>query len=140
MKQYVDSLLKCVSNSYLFLKNQIIGFIKDRKKKKDFFSDNLFNDETERPARILTTEEINNMISKQALYAESHPNINEYNIIKNSQEVEDIEKSKAEAKEDIDKIKNEIEDFQFEEDEDNNEDTDIKDEKKLQDLKNNVLD
>ena len=73
MKEYVGSLMKCVTNSYLYMKNQIYGFIKGRRKNKDFFTDNLFNEEIERPARILTSEEINNMISKQTLYTESHP-------------------------------------------------------------------
>ena len=83
------------------------------------------------------------MINKQAIYAELHPNVNEYKIVKQSNDEETEVETKKE--ENIQKIKSEIDGFEFEDVEDDNklnsQEQEGEDKKKesIEDLKNAIL-
>ena len=92
----------------------------------------------------LSSEEIDNMINKQAVYAELHPNVNEYKIVKQGGEEEGEHDKKEEH---IEEIKKEIESIQEEDPEEEKEkiNTEDKDNEKtdnkesIEDLKNEIL-
>ena len=105
MNKYFSDCLTCVRGLYFFAKTKIVKYIKEKKKKNDYLAGNLFNNDQEQPARILSSEEIDNMINKQAVYAELHPNVNEYKIVKQGGEEEGEHDKKEEH---IEEIKKEI--------------------------------
>ena len=144
MNKYFSDCLTCVRGLYFFAKTKIVKYIKEKKKKNDYLAGNLFNNDQEQPARILSSEEIDNMINKQAVYAELHPNVNEYKIVKQGGEEEGEHDKKEEH---IEEIKKEIESIQEEDPEEekekiatedkDNEKTDTKE--SIEDLKNEIL-
>ena len=146
MNKYFSDCLTCVRGLYFFAKTKIVKYIKEKKKKNDYLAGNLFNNDQEQPARILSSEEIDNMINKQAVYAELHPNVNEYKIVKQGGEEEGEHDKKEEH---IEEIKKEIESIQVEDPEEEKEkekiDTEDKDNEKtdnkesIEDLKNEIL-
>lgn len=143
MNKYYQNCLSCLKGLYFLGKSKLQKFIRNRKRKNDLFSSNLFANDQEQPAKILSSEEIGNMINKQAIYAELHPNVNEYKIVKQSNDEEPEVETKKE--ENIQKIKSEIDGFEFEDVEDDNklnsQEQEGEDKKKesIEDLKNAIL-
>lgn len=115
--KYTTSCLNCAISTYYIMKTKVIQCIESRKKKQDYFSANLFSNDEEQPATILSSEEIGNMISKQSKYSETHPNINEYKIVmdKDKNDLDETDEVKTNEQK-INEIKNEIGDFEFEDD------------------------
>ena len=138
MNKYYQNCLSCLKGLYFLGKSKLQKFIRNRKRKNDLFSSNLFANDQEQPAKILSSEEIGNMINKQAIYAELHPDVNEYKIVKKSND----EETEVEKKQ---KIKSEIDGFEFEDVEDDNklnsQEQEGEDKKKesIEDLKNAIL-
>jgi len=129
--------LECVITSIKNIKNGIITFIKDKRRKKDFFSENLFNTEEEQPAKILSSEEIGNMINNQIKYNEEKINLNEYKIVKENKE-EDVNLN-------LNELKSEIQQVEFEDDDEiekkkiNNNNNNNLDSENIEDLKKQVF-
>ena len=121
------------------IKYQVKKFWKERQRKKEFFSANLFNNEEEQPAKILSSEEIGNMINDQIKFNEEHPNISEYKIVK---EIKD-----EPEKINVNEIKKEIGQVEFDDDDDEEEkkvkhkdDSSEEEEKEdIEDLKKTIL-
>ena len=88
MSNFLLNFLDCLYSSFNNIKRDLISCIKDKRRKKDFFSENLFNNEEEQPAKILSSEEIGNMINNQIKYNEEKVNLSEYKIVKDNKEDE----------------------------------------------------
>ena len=108
MSKICLSYLDCILTSLKNIKNSIITCIKDKRRKKDFFSENLFNTEEEQPAKILSSEEIGNMINNQIKYNEEKVNLSEYKIVKENKD--DLN---------LNELKQEIQQVEFEDDDEN---------------------
>ncbi len=143
MSKFFSQCLICIYNTLYRIKYQIIKFWKERKRKREFFSANLFNnEEEEQHAKILSSEEIGNMINDQIKFNEEHPNISEYTIVKEIKD--DSEKIN------VNEIKKEIGQVEFDDDSDDeteklkkkkiNDSSDEEEEKDdIEDLKNTIL-
>lgn len=115
--KYTTSCINCAITTYYIMKTKVIQFIESRRKKHDYFSTNLFSNDEEQPATILSSEEIGKMISKQSKYTESHPNVNEYKIVMDKDKGDPDESDELKTKDQkINEIKNDLGDFEFEED------------------------
>ena len=109
MSNFLLNFLDCLYSSFNNIKRDLISCIKDKRRKKDFFSENLFNNEEEQPAKILSSEEIGNMINNQIKYNEEKVNLSEYKIVKDNKEDEI----------NVNELKHEIQQVEFEDDDEN---------------------
>ena len=109
MSNFLLNFLDCLYSSFNKIKRDLISCIKDKRRKKDFFSENLFNNEEEQPAKILSSEEIGNMINNQIKYNEEKVNLSEYKIVKDNKEDEI----------NVNELKHEIQQVEFEDDDEN---------------------
>ena len=75
---------------------------------------NINNNEENTPAKILSSEEINEMIKNQIKYSKEQSNVNEYKIIK-QKNTDDVPKTGELLN--LEEIKNEINQIEFEEEE-----------------------
>ena len=94
--------------------NNILFFLINQCKKKDEYtriSTNPNNNEDNNPAKILSSEEINEIIKSQKSYNEEQKNTNGYKIIK-QKNIEDNSKAMH-----LEEIKNELNQIEFEEEE-----------------------
>ena len=131
-------MLNCIIYFFYRIKYQLKKFWKERQRKKEFFSANLFNNEEEQPAKILSSEEIGNMINDQIKFNEEHPNISEYKIVKETSDDTNIN---------VNDIKKEIGQVEFDDDDDEEEkkvkhkdDSSEEEEKEdIEDLKKTIL-
>ena len=106
MSNFLLNFLDCLYSSFNNIKRDLISCIKDKRRKKDFFSENLFNNEEEQPAKILSSEEIGNMINNQIKYNEEKVNLSEYKIVKDNKEDEI----------NVNELKHEIQQVEFDDD------------------------
>ena len=136
MSKFCSECFNCIIDFFYRIKYQVKKFWKERQRKKEFFSANLFNNEEEQPAKILSSEEIGNMINDQIKFNEEHPNISEYKIVKETSDDTNIN---------VNDIKKEIGQVEFDDDDDEEEkkvkhkdDSSEEEEKEdIEDLKNN---
>ena len=136
MSKFCSECFNCIIDFFYRIKYQLKKFWKERQRKKEFFSANLFNNEEEQPAKILSSEEIGNMINDQIKFNEEHPNISEYKIVKETSDDTNIN---------VNDIKKEIGQVEFDDDDDEEEkkvkhkdDSSEEEEKEdIEDLKNN---
>jgi hypothetical protein len=142
MSKFCSECFNCIIDFFYRIKYQVKKFWKERQRKKEFFSANLFNNEEEQPAKILSSEEIGNMINDQIKFNEEHPNISEYTIVK---EIKD-----EPEKINVNEIKKEIGQVEFDDDSDDeteklkkkkiNDSSDEEEEKDdIEDLKKTIL-
>ncbi len=138
MSKFCSECFNCIIDFFYRIKYQVKKFWKERQRKKEFFSANLFNNEEEQPAKILSSEEIGNMINDQIKFNEEHPNISEYKIVKETSDDTNIN---------VNDIKKEIGQVEFDDDEDEeekkekiNDDSSEEEEKEdIEDLKKTIL-
>ena len=138
MSKFCSECFNCIIDFFYRIKYQLKKFWKERQRKKEFFSANLFNNEEEQPAKILSSEEIGNMINDQIKFNEEHPNISEYKIVKETSDDTNIN---------VNDIKKEIGQVEFDDDEDDeekkekiNDDSSEEEEKEdIEDLKKTIL-
>ena len=138
MSKFCSECFNCIIDFFYRIKYQLKKFWKERQRKKEFFSANLFNNEEEQPAKILSSEEIGNMINDQIKFNEEHPNISEYKIVKEINDDTNIN---------VNDIKKEIGQVEFDDDEDDeekkekiNDDSSEEEEKEdIEDLKKTIL-
>ena len=138
MSKFCSECFNCIMDFFYRIKYQVKKFWKERQRKKEFFSANLFNNEEEQPAKILSSEEIGNMINDQIKFNEEHPNISEYKIVKEINDDTNIN---------VNDIKKEIGQVEFDDDEDDeekkekiNDDSSEEEEKEdIEDLKKTIL-
>ena len=112
MSKFCSECFNCIMDFFYRIKYQVKKFWKERQRKKEFFSANLFNNEEEQPAKILSSEEIGNMINDQIKFNEEHPNISEYKIVKETSDDTNINNND---------IKKEIGQVEFDDDDDEEE-------------------
>ena len=112
MSKFCSECFNCIIDFFYRIKYQVKKFWKERQRKKEFFSANLFNNEEEQPAKILSSEEIGNMINDQIKFNEEHPNISEYKIVKETSDDTNIN---------VNDIKKEIGQVEFDDDDDEEE-------------------
>ena len=135
MSNFLLNFLDCLYSSFNNIKRDLISCIKDKRRKKDFFSENLFNNEEEQPAKILSSEEIGNMINNQIKYNEEKVNLSEYKIVKDNKEDEI----------NVNELKHEIQQVEFEDDDENekknnkNNNNNNNDNENIEDLKKQFL-
>ena len=135
MSNFFINFLDCLYSSFNNIKRDLISCIKDKRRKKDFFSENLFNNEEEQPAKILSSEEIGNMINNQIKYNEEKVNLSEYKIVKDNKEDEI----------NVNELKHEIQQVEFEDDDENekknnkNNNNNNNDNENIEDLKKQFL-
>ena len=138
MSKFCSECFNCIIDFFYRIKYQLKKFWKERQRKKEFFSANLFNNEEEQPAKILSSEEIGNMINDQIKFNEEHPNISEYKIVKEINDDTNIN---------VNDIKKEIGQVEFDDDDDEEEkkvkhkdDSSEEEEKEdIEDLKKTIL-
>ena len=138
MSKFCSECFNCIMDFFYRIKYQVKKFWKERQRKKEFFSANLFNNEEEQPAKILSSEEIGNMINDQIKFNEEHPNISEYKIVKEINDDTNIN---------VNDIKKEIGQVEFDDDEDDeekkekiNDDSSEEEEREdIEDLKKTIL-
>ena len=138
MSKFCSECFNCIMDFFYRIKYQVKKFWKERQRKKEFFSANLFNNEEEQPAKILSSEEIGNMINDQIKFNEEHPNISEYKIVKETSDDTNIN---------VNDIKKEIGQVEFDDDEDDeekkekiNDDSSEEEEREdIEDLKKTIL-
>ena len=138
MSKFCSECFNCIIDFFYRIKYQLKKFWKERQRKKEFFSANLFNNEEEQPAKILSSEEIGNMINDQIKFNEEHPNISEYKIVKETSDDTNIN---------VNNIKKEIGQVEFDDDDDEEEkkvkhkdDSSEEEEKEdIEDLKKTIL-
>jgi hypothetical protein len=138
MSKFCSECFNCIIDFFYRIKYQLKKFWKERQRKKEFFSANLFNNEEEQPAKILSSEEIGNMINDQIKFNEEHPNISEYKIVKETSDDTNIN---------VNDIKKEIGQVEFDDDDDEEEkkvkhkdDSSEEEEKEdIEDLKKTIL-
>ena len=138
MSKFCSECFNCIIYFFYRIKYQLKTFWKERQRKKEFFSANLFNNEEEQPAKILSSEEIGNMINDQIKFNEEHPNISEYKIVKETSDDTNIN---------VNEIKKEIGQVEFDDDDDEEEkkvkhkdDSSEEEEKEdIEDLKKTIL-
>ena len=138
MSKLFSECFNCIIDSFYRIKYQINKYSKERKRKKEYFSAYWFNNEEEKPAKILSSEEIGNMINNQIKYNEEHPNISEYKIVKEINDDTNIN---------VNDIKKEIGQVEFDDDDDEEEkkvkhkdDSSEEEEKEdIEDLKKTIL-
>ena len=138
MSKFCSECFNCIIDFFYRIKYQLKTFWKERQRKKEFFSANLFNNEEEQPAKILSSEEIGNMINDQIKFNEEHPNISEYKIVKETSDDTNIN---------VNDIKKEIGQVEFDDDDDEEEkkvkhkdDSSEEEEKEdIEDLKKTIL-
>ena len=111
MNKYYQNCLNCLKGLYFLAYNKAMVFIKEHRKQKDFFNENLFSHSAqEQPARILSTDEIDNIVKKQLSHNDINLNVNEYKIVK-----QDIEENIDSGDNKLKEMKHEIENFEEEE-------------------------
>ena len=117
MNKYYQNCLTCLKGLYFLAYNKAMVFIKEHRKQKDFFNEDLFsNSAQEQPARILSSDEIDNIVKKQLSHNDVNLNVNEYKIVK-----QDIEENKLDGEENkLKEMKHEIENFEKEEEKNSN--------------------
>ena len=138
MSKFCSECFNCIMDFFYRIKYQVKKFWKERQRKKEFFSANLFSNEEEQPAKILSSEEIGNMINDQIKFNEEHPNISEYKIVKETSDDTNIN---------VNDIKKEIGQVEFDDDDDEEEkkvkhkdDSSEEEEKEdIEDLKKTIL-
>ena len=135
MSNFLLNFLDCLYSSFNNIKRDLISCIKDKRRKKNFFYENLFNNEEEQPAKILSSEEIGNMINNQIKYNEEKVNLSEYKIVKDNKEDEI----------NVNELKHEIQQVEFEDDDENekknnkNNNNNNNDNENIEDLKKQFL-
>ena len=124
---------KCKSFSN-YIKSILQNGICPKKKKNSSYIPMQFDDD-EQHATIMTSEEIDNLIQKHKLYENKQPNVNEYKIIKDNEDEDNINKKIVEE------IKKEINEINIEnEKEKNNEnEEDENSEEEINKVKNDIL-
>jgi hypothetical protein len=124
---------KCKSFSN-YIKSILQNGICPKKKKNSSYIPMEFDDDDQH-ATIMTSEEIDNLIQKHKLYENKQPNINEYKIIKDNEDEDNINKKIVEE------IKKEINEINIEnEKEKNNEnEEDENSEEEINKVKNDIL-
>ena len=124
---------KCKSFSN-YIKSILQNGICPKKKKNSSYIPMQFDDD-EQHATIMTSEEIDNLIQKHKLYENKQPNLNEYKIIKDNEDEDNINKKMFEE------IKKEINEINIEnEKEKNNEnEEDENSEEEINKVKNDIL-
>ena len=124
---------KCKSFSN-YIKSILQNGICPKKKKNSSYIPMEFDDD-EQHATIMTSEEIDNIIQKHKLYENKQPNVNEYKIIKDNEDEDNINKKIVEE------IKKEINEINIEnEKEKNNEnEEDENSEEEINKVKNDIL-
>ena len=137
MSKFCSECFNCIMDFFYRIKYQVKKFWKERQRKKEFFSANLFNNEEEQPAKILSSEEIGNMINDQIKFNEEHPNISEYKIVKETSDDTNIN---------VNDIKKEIGQVEFDDDDDEEEkkvkhkdDSSEEEKEDIEDLKKTIL-
>ena len=138
MSKFCSECFNCIIDFFYRIKYQLKKFWKERQRKKEFFSENLFNNEEEQPVKILSSKEIGNMINDQIKFNEEHPNISEYKIVKEINDDTNIN---------VNDIKKEIGQVEFDDDDDEEEkkvkhkdDSSEEEEKEdIEDLKKTIL-
>jgi hypothetical protein len=124
---------KCKSFSN-YIKSILQNGICPKKKKNSSYIPMEFDDDDQH-ATIMTSEEIDNLIQKHKLYENKQPNVNEYKIIKDNEDEDNINKKIVEE------IKKEINEINIEnEKEKNNEnEEDENSEEEINKVKNDIL-
>ena len=124
---------KCKSFSN-YIKSILQNGICPKKKRNSSYIPMEFDDD-EQHATIMTSEEIDNLIQKHKLYENKQPNVNEYKIIKDNEDEDNINKKIVEE------IKKEINEINIEnEKEKNNEnEEDENSEEEINKVKNDIL-
>ena len=124
---------KCKSFSN-YIKSILQNGICPKKKRNSSYIPMEFDDDDQH-ATIMTSEEIDNLIQKHKLYENKQPNINEYKIIKDNEDEDNINKKIVEE------IKKEINEINIEnEKEKNNEnEEDENSEEEINKVKNDIL-
>jgi hypothetical protein len=124
---------KCKSFSN-YIKSILQNGICPKKKKNSSYIPMEFDDD-DKHATIMTSEEIDNLIQKHKLYENKQPNVNEYKIIKDNEDEDNINKKIVEE------IKKEINEINIEnEKEKNNEnEEDENSEEEINKVKNDIL-
>ena len=104
---------KSINNLKIFY-NKIYKCLKKSNKIQEYSQINENSNNEEKPAKILSSEEINEMIEDQIKYSKESSNTNEYKIIKQRNN-DDVPKTGELLN--LEEIKNEINQIEFEEDE-----------------------
>ena len=79
MNKYYQNCLTCLKGLYFLAYNKAMVFIKEHRKQKDFFNENLFSHSAqEQPARILSSDEIDNIVCAELPDIRAHPNDRKY--------------------------------------------------------------
>ena len=128
----------CCKKSYGLMKYIYLNIKHNKNQEYIQISSNPNNNEENKPANILSSEELNEMIKNQIKFNKEHTNINEYKIIKQKNS-DDL--PKTEEMLNLEEIKNEINQIEFEEEEqkkknkkdDNNRDNKINNENGIND-------
>ena len=124
---------KCKSFSN-YIKSILQNGICPKKKKNSSYIPMEFDDD-EQHATIMTSEEIDNLIQKHKLYENKQPNLNEYKIIKDNEDEDNINKKMFEE------IKKEINEINIENDKEKNNENeeDENSEEEINKVKNDIL-
>ena len=124
---------KCKSFSN-YIKSILQNGICPKKKKNSSYIPMQFDDD-EQHATIMTSEEIDNLIQKHKLYEKKQPNLNEYKIIKDNEDEDNINKKM------IEEINKEINEINIENDKEKNNENeeDENSEEEINKVKNDIL-
>ena len=124
---------KCKSFSN-YIKSILQNGICPKKKRNSSYIPMEFDDD-EQHATIMTSEEIDNLIKKHKLYENKQPNLNEYKIIKDNEDEDNINKKIVEE------IKKEINEINIENDKEKNNENeeDENSEEEINKVKNDIL-
>ena len=124
---------KCKSFSN-YIKSILQNGICPKKKKNSSYIPMEFDDDDQH-ATIMTSEEIDNLIQKHKLYENKQPNVNEYKIIKDNEDEDNINKKMFEE------IKKEINEINIENDKEKNNENeeDENSEEEINKVKNDIL-
>ena len=110
----ISSCCEKISNLFKIVFNIINKCSKQSNKNQEYTHINTNSNNEEKPAKILSSEEINEMINAQKKYSQEQSNTNGYKIIK-QKNTDDIPKTGELLN--LEEIKNEINQIEFEEDE-----------------------
>ena len=124
---------KCKSFSN-YIKSILQNGICPKKKRNSSYIPMEFDDDDQH-ATIMTSEEIDNLIQKHKLYENKQPNLNEYKIIKDNEDEDNINKKMFEE------IKKEINEINIENDKEKNNENeeDENSEEEINKVKNDIL-
>ena len=124
---------KCKSFSN-YIKSILQNGICPKKKRNSSYIPMEFDDDDQH-ATIMTSEEIDNLIQKHKLYENKQPNVNEYKIIKDNEDEDNINKKMFEE------IKKEINEINIENDKEKNNENeeDENSEEEINKVKNDIL-